>query len=79
MGRVTATVLFTDLVGSTELWGRLGEEAADELRRMLDQLFAQAVEAHNGRVVKGLGDAIMTTFTRAGEPKADTRVLMVLT
>ncbi|MCA1841988.1 MAG: hypothetical protein LC792_02115 [Actinobacteria bacterium] len=33
MGRTMAVVLFTDLVGSTELRGGLGEEAADELRR----------------------------------------------
>ncbi|MCA1845676.1 MAG: hypothetical protein LC792_21275 [Actinobacteria bacterium] len=33
MGRAMAVVLFTDLVGSTELRGRLGEEAAHELRR----------------------------------------------
>jgi len=46
MGRMMAVVLFTDLVGSTELRGRLGEEAADELRRRHDQLLAQAVEAN---------------------------------
>jgi class 3 adenylate cyclase/tetratricopeptide (TPR) repeat protein len=67
MGRVTATVLFTDLVGSTELRGRLGEEAADELRRRHDQVLAQAVEANNGRVVKGLGDGIMATFGGASD------------
>ncbi len=29
----TITVLFTDLVGSTELLSGLGDDAADELRR----------------------------------------------
>src|SRR5438874_10364461 len=70
MSRTTATVLFTDLVGSTELRGRLGEEAADELRRKHDQLLAQAVEANNGRVVKGLGDGIMATFAGAADAVA---------
>jgi hypothetical protein len=65
VSRQTATVLFTDLVGSTELRGRLGEEAADELRRRHDHLLGLAVEANNGRVVKGLGDGIMATFTGA--------------
>jgi class 3 adenylate cyclase/tetratricopeptide (TPR) repeat protein len=65
-----AVVLFTDLVGSTELRGRLGEEAADELRRRHDQLLSRAVEAHNGRVVKGLGDGIMATFSGASEAVA---------
>jgi hypothetical protein len=31
-----AVVLFTDLVGSTQLRSRLGEEAADDLRRVHD-------------------------------------------
>jgi class 3 adenylate cyclase len=70
MGRTTATVLFTDLVGSTELRGRLGEELADELRRKHDQLLAQAVETNGGRVVKGLGEGIMSTFARAADAVA---------
>jgi class 3 adenylate cyclase len=67
MSRTMAVVLFTDLVGSTELRGRLGEEAADELRRKHDQLLAQAVEANNGRLVKGLGDGVMATFAGAAD------------
>jgi class 3 adenylate cyclase/tetratricopeptide (TPR) repeat protein len=67
MGRGVAVVLFTDLVGSTELRGRLGEEAADELRRKHDQLLAQAVESSKGRVLKGLGDGIMATFAGASD------------
>jgi len=70
MGRTMAVVLFTDLVGSTELRGRLGEEAADDLRRRHDQLLAQAVEANSGRVVKGLGDGIMATFAGASDAVA---------
>src|ERR1044071_5331323 len=70
MGRAVAVVLFTDLVGSTELRGRLGEEAADELRRMHDQALCQAVEANGGAVVKGLGDGIMATFAGAADAVA---------
>ncbi|HEV3365412.1 MAG TPA: AAA family ATPase [Acidimicrobiia bacterium] len=70
MRRTTATVLFTDLVGSTELRGRLGDEAADELRRKHDQLLAEAVDANNGQVVKGLGDGIMATFAGAADAVA---------
>ena len=65
MARGVAVVLFTDLVGSTELRGRLGDEAADRLRRTHDQILAQAIEAHDGRVVKGLGDGVMAVFTGA--------------
>jgi class 3 adenylate cyclase len=66
-GRATATVLFTDLVGSTELRTRLGEQAAEELRRRHDRLLAEAVADHQGRVIKGLGDGIMATFTGASD------------
>ena len=70
MSRTTATILFTDLVGSTELRGRLGEEAADELRRRHDEGLSKAVADHDGRVVKGLGDGIMATFAGAADAVA---------
>jgi len=70
VSRATATVLFTDLVGSTELRGRLGEEAADELRRVHDRLLTDAVERNGGRVLKGLGDGIMASFTGAADAVA---------
>src|SRR5205085_11789968 len=41
--RSTAIVVFTDLVGSTELRSRLGEDAAEELRRHHDRLITGAV------------------------------------
>jgi class 3 adenylate cyclase len=66
-GRSLAVVLFTDLVGSTQLRSRLGEEAAEELRRSHDRLLADAVETHGGRVVKGLGDGIMASFGGAAD------------
>jgi class 3 adenylate cyclase len=70
VSRATATVLFTDLVGSTELRGRLGEEAAEELRRAHDRLLTEAVERNGGRVVKGLGDGIMAIFSGAADAVA---------
>jgi hypothetical protein len=70
ISRATATVLFTDLVGSTELRARLGEGAADDLLRVHDRLLGEAVEAHAGRVVKGLGDGIMATFAAASDAVA---------
>src|SRR5207237_4898810 len=70
VSRGTATVLFTDLVGSTDLRGRLGEEAAEQLRRTHDRLLAQAVESCGGQVVKGLGDGIMAAFTGAADAVA---------
>ena len=66
----TRSVLFTDLVGSTELRVRLGEEAADALRRAHDALLAEAVTGHGGVVVKGLGDGVMATFESAADAVA---------
>ncbi|HEU5033512.1 MAG TPA: AAA family ATPase [Mycobacteriales bacterium] len=63
----TATVLFTDLVGSTELRSRLGEEAGERLRRTHDRLVIDAITAHAGTVVKGLGDGFLATFAGAAD------------
>jgi hypothetical protein len=61
----TATILVTDLVASTELRARLGEERADRLRRLYDRLLRTSVETHGGLVVKGLGDGVLASFTEA--------------
>jgi class 3 adenylate cyclase len=65
--RSTAIVLFTDLVGSTELRSRLGEDAAEALREQHDALVTSAVEANRGTVVKNLGDGFMATFAGASD------------
>ena len=64
------SVLFTDLVGSTELRVRLGEERADLQRRTQDALLGRAVTDHGGEVVKGLGDGIMASFISAADAVA---------
>ena len=61
----TATILVTDLVGSTELRARLGEEQAERLRRLHDRLLRTSVETHGGLVVKGLGDGVLASFGEA--------------
>jgi class 3 adenylate cyclase len=68
--RSTAIVLFTDLVGSTELRSRVGEDAADSLRQQHDALVTGATEASRGTVVKNLGDGIMATFAGASDAVA---------
>ena len=62
MATETITVLFTDLVGSTELLSRVGERAAEQLRREHFGLLRAAVEPHGGREVKNLGDGLMVVF-----------------
>jgi class 3 adenylate cyclase len=66
----TATILVTDLVGSTDLRSRLGEEAADQLHRLHDRMLRDAVQSHGGRVIKGLGDGVLASFAGAAEAVA---------
>ena len=51
----TATIVVTDLAGSTALRSQLGEEAADGLRRDHDAALPDVVVAFRGRVVEGCG------------------------
>lgn len=59
------TLLFTDLVGSTDLLEELGEEGAEELRGTHFALLRDAVSAHRGSEVKNLGDGLMAVFGSA--------------
>lgn len=59
---LTASVVFVDLVGSTELRARLGEDRADAHARALEAQISVVVGEHNGRVVKGLGDGALAIF-----------------
>jgi class 3 adenylate cyclase/tetratricopeptide (TPR) repeat protein len=56
-------ILFTDIVGSTELSQRLSPEAADEVRRSHFSLLRQALTESGGTEVKNLGDGLMAVFT----------------
>ncbi len=61
------TVMFTDLVGSTALFDRLGDEAADALRREHFASLRAAVLEHGGREIKSAGDGLMVAFTSAAD------------
>jgi class 3 adenylate cyclase len=56
------SVLFTDIVGSTELAQRLGDDIAFELITTHDALVRSAVAQHGGKVIKHTGDEIMAVF-----------------
>jgi len=62
------TIMFTDIVGSTETTIRLGDAAATELVRAHDAIIRRTLARHDGREAKHLGDGIMASFdsTRAG-------------
>ena len=63
----TATVLFTDLVGSTELMTRLGDLAYDQLRGEHFARLREVVLAHDGVEVKNTGDGLLATFGAAAD------------
>ncbi len=59
----TATLLFTDLVDSTPLAIRIGDEAMDSLRAAHFAGLREAIARTGGREVKTIGDAVMAAFT----------------
>ncbi|MCI0855916.1 MAG: adenylate/guanylate cyclase domain-containing protein, partial [Chloroflexi bacterium] len=58
-------MLFTDIVGSTELMQRLGDDRYEVLRRRHMELLREQVEAYRGDEVKSEGDALMAVFVSA--------------
>jgi class 3 adenylate cyclase len=70
MTGAVACVLFTDLVGSTELMTRLGDAAFDALRTEHFHRLRQAVADGGGREIKNTGDGVLATFLSAVEALA---------
>jgi class 3 adenylate cyclase/pimeloyl-ACP methyl ester carboxylesterase len=60
--RTFATVLFTDLVGSTELLGRLGDEEYQRVRRRHEREARLAVDEMGGQLIDVAGDGTFSTF-----------------
>lgn len=61
----TTTLLFTDVVASTDLANRVGD---DECRRLLDsheQVIREELGRHGGREIKTMGDGFMAAFEEA--------------
>ena len=65
MSTETVAILFTDIVGSTELSQRLSAEAADEVRRGHFSLPPPGHHRIGGTEVKNLGDGLMVVFRSA--------------
>jgi class 3 adenylate cyclase len=63
---VLATVLFTDIVGSTRRAAELGDRRWRELLDTHDGLAARLVERWGGRLVKTTGDGVLATFDGPG-------------
>ena len=61
-----ATVLFTDIVGSTEQASRLGDRRWRELLEVHDELARRVVEEFQGQLIKTTGDGVLATFDGPG-------------
>ncbi len=70
------TVMFCDLVGSTELSGRLDPEDLREVMRRYQDTVAGVVARFEGHVAKFLGDGVLAFFgwPRAYEDQAERAV-----
>ena len=60
--RTLATVLFTDIVGSTEKAAEMGDEQWLDLLQVHDRLTAEHIERFRGEMIKHTGDGILATF-----------------
>lgn len=60
--RVLATVLFTDIVGSTEHAAKVGDKRWRQILDDHDELVLRQVERFRGSLVKHTGDGVLTTF-----------------
>jgi class 3 adenylate cyclase len=64
--RALATVLFTDIVGSTEHARRVGDRRWGELLDLHDRVARELVGQLQGQLVKSTGDGVLALFDRPG-------------
>jgi adenylate cyclase len=62
-----ASVVFADLVGSTGIFERLGDQTAGRFVTQLTTALAKIFEQHDGRVVKLLGDGLFVVFAEESQ------------
>ncbi len=75
-GTATVSILFVDMVGSTDILRRIGDDANDELRQRYMAALRQALADGGGREVKNLGDGLMAVFERSVADAASSAIAM---
>jgi class 3 adenylate cyclase len=60
-----SVIVFTDVVDSTQVMDRLGDEGARTTMRSIEQLVSETATEHSGAVIKQLGDGSMLEFASA--------------
>jgi class 3 adenylate cyclase len=58
-----ATVLFTDIVGHTEMMHRLGDDQGRDVLREHERITREVLREHGGAEVKTMGDGFMVSFS----------------
>lgn len=66
-GETHVTVLFADVVGSTQLYEALGDEGARATVQKCVDIMKEATEQYGGSVIKTIGDEVMSTFPSADD------------
>jgi class 3 adenylate cyclase/tetratricopeptide (TPR) repeat protein len=69
----TVTVLFTDLVDSTHLNQTMGDDAARQVGRTVEEMVRATIATHRGALVKEMGDGVMAAFASARRAVAASR------
>lgn len=64
--RVLATVLFTDIVGSTEQASAMGDRKWVDLLAAHNDLAKREIDRFRGRAIKSTGDGVLATFDGPG-------------
>lgn len=62
----SVTLLFTDIVGSTEFFETAGDIAGRQMIQTHNDLLFPIIETHGGKIIKTIGDAIMASFADPG-------------
>ena len=65
--RALATVMFTDIVGSTELASELGDVQWKQVLATHHGVVRKALKRHNGREIDTAGDGFFATFARPAD------------
>jgi class 3 adenylate cyclase len=62
LDRILSTVLFTDIVGSTQRLAELGDTRWADLLARHDDIARREIERHRGRYIDSTGDGLLATF-----------------
>lgn len=75
--RVLATIMFTDIVGSTQLAHKVGDRAWKSLLDRHDHICTESIHRFRGRLVKTTGDGVLATFDGPGRGIACAKEILI--